>query len=68
MNRNYKPSGSDLEDDDEDDSDDDPANWFEDENEHDKFQNIVEPDMEERSQVVRIDGDYPVHNPELQWQ
>ena len=43
-------------DDDDDDSDDDPANWFEDDQDDGrKGQNIVEPDYEDYSDIIRID-------------
>ncbi|KAI0352815.1 hypothetical protein OH77DRAFT_1512977 [Trametes cingulata] len=58
----YKPSESDMEDDDEDEEDDDeqeegrPAWWDEDDQEDGiKGQNIVEPDYEDLSSVIRID-------------
>jgi len=55
-NRNYKPSESDMEDDDED-SDDDPANWFEDDQDDGrKGQDIVEPDEEDYSDIIRVDA------------
>ena len=57
--RNYKPSESDLEDDSDDlndDSDEDPAGWFEDDQDDGrKGQDIVEPDYEDLSSVIRID-------------
>jgi hypothetical protein len=54
---NYKPTDSDLEDMDEDDSDnDDPSTWFEDDQDDGiKGQNIIPPDMEELSNVIRVD-------------
>ncbi|KAG1755825.1 hypothetical protein EDB19DRAFT_1902008 [Suillus lakei] len=55
---NYKPTDSDLEDDmDEDDDDDeDPSTWFEDDQDDGvKGQDIIEPDYEELSSVIRID-------------
>ncbi|KAK2466325.1 hypothetical protein APHAL10511_001967 [Amanita phalloides] len=53
---NHKPTESDLEDDEEEDSDDDPANWFEDDQDDGrKGQDIVEPDMEDYSDIIRID-------------
>lgn len=56
LRRNYKPSDSDLEDDDDDDDDDDPANWFEDDQDDGrKGQDIVEPDDEDYSHIIRID-------------
>jgi len=52
---NYKPTDSDLEDDDDED-DDDPATWFEDdEDDGIKGQQIVEPDLEDLSNIIRID-------------
>ncbi|KAJ7781371.1 hypothetical protein B0H16DRAFT_1658971 [Mycena metata] len=55
---NHKPSGSDLEDDSEDEYDDeDPASWFEDDQDDGrKGQLIIEPDEEDYSDVIRIDG------------
>ncbi|KAK7695503.1 hypothetical protein QCA50_000139 [Cerrena zonata] len=56
---NYKPSDSDLEDDSDDlndDSDDDPAAWFEDDQDDGrKGQDIIEPDYEDLTSVIRID-------------
>ncbi|PPQ65228.1 hypothetical protein CVT26_000205 [Gymnopilus dilepis] len=53
---NYKPTDSDLEDDDEDSDDDDPASWFEDDQDDGrKGQNIVEPDAEDLSDIIRVD-------------
>lgn len=53
---NYKPSESDLEDDDDEDSDEDPALWFEDDQDDGrKGQDIIEPDEEDLSSVIRID-------------
>jgi len=53
---NYKPSDSDLDDDEDDDDDDDPANWFEDDQDDGrKGQDIVEPDEEDYSHIIRID-------------
>lgn len=53
--RNHKPSESDMEDDD-DDEDDDPASWFEDDQDDGrKGQDIVEPDLEELADIIRID-------------
>ncbi|KAI0082563.1 hypothetical protein K474DRAFT_1655363 [Panus rudis PR-1116 ss-1] len=54
----YKPTDSDLEDEDEyDDSDeDDPATWFDDDQDDGrKGQDIVEPDYEDLASVIRID-------------
>lgn len=54
---NYKPTDSDLEDMDDDDSDDDdPSTWFEDDQDDGiKGQNIIPPDMEDLSNVIRVD-------------
>lgn len=55
---NYKPTDSDLEDDmDEDDEDDeDPSTWFEDDQDDGvKGQDIIEPDYEEISSIIRVD-------------
>ncbi|KAI6047299.1 hypothetical protein EDC04DRAFT_3102229 [Pisolithus marmoratus] len=57
---NYKPTDSDLEDmddDDDDDSDaDDPSTWFDDDQDDGvKGQDIVSPDLEDLSNVIRID-------------
>ncbi|KAI0921341.1 hypothetical protein AcW1_004655 [Taiwanofungus camphoratus] len=52
----YKPTESDLEDDDEDEDGDDPSTWFEDDQDDGrKGQNIVEPDDEDISHIIRID-------------
>ena len=60
---NYKPSESDMEeddddyDDDEDEDDDDPASWFHDDQDDGiKGQNIVYPDAEDLSDIIRVDG------------
>lgn len=54
--RNYKPTDSDLEDMEEDSDDDDPSNWFEDDQDDGiKGQDIVPPDMEDLSNVIRVD-------------
>ena len=55
--RNYKPSESDLEEDTDDESDDDdPASWFDDDQDDGrKGQDIVEPDYEDYSNIIRID-------------
>lgn len=55
--RNYKPTDSDLEGMDEDDSDDDdPSTWFEDDQDDGiKGQDIIPPDVEELSNVIRVD-------------
>ncbi|KAF9247177.1 hypothetical protein BU15DRAFT_38432 [Melanogaster broomeanus] len=57
MFMNYKPTDSDLEDMDEDDSEeDDPSSWFEDDQDDGiKGQPIVPPDMEDLSNVIRVD-------------
>lgn len=55
---NYKPTDSDLEDDmdDDDDDDEDPSTWFEDDQDDGvKGQDIIEPDYEELSSVIRVD-------------
>ncbi|PPQ83257.1 hypothetical protein CVT25_003996 [Psilocybe cyanescens] len=56
---NHKPTESDMEDDDDDeddDEDDDPASWFEDDQDDGrKGQDIVEPDVEDLSDIIRID-------------
>ena len=54
--RNHKPTYSDMEDDTDSDEDADPANWFHDEEDDGiKGQQIVEPDVEDYSSVIRID-------------
>jgi hypothetical protein len=55
--RNYKPSESDLEDDDGDGSDDeDPSTWFhDDQDDGRKDQDIIEPDVEDISDIIRVD-------------
>ena len=60
---NYKSSESDMEeddddyDDDEDEDDDDPASWFHDDQDDGiKGQNIVYPDAEDLSDIIRVDG------------
>jgi hypothetical protein len=57
LNRNHKPSDSDLEDD-SDEDDDDPSTWFEDDQDDGiKGQHIVQPDsIDELSNIIRIDG------------
>ena len=62
--RNHKLTESDIEDDiDEDDSDEDPASWFEDDQDDGrKGQDIVEPDYEDLSSVIRIDESRIPHN------
>ncbi|KAG5340980.1 hypothetical protein C0989_012354 [Termitomyces sp. Mn162] len=55
---NHKPTESDMDDDDDDDddSDDDPASWFEDDQDDGrKGQDIIEPDVEDLSEIIRID-------------
>jgi len=53
---NYKPTDSDLEDEDEYDSDEDPATWFEDDQDDGrKGQDIVLPDAEDLSDIIRVD-------------
>ncbi|KAG7097098.1 hypothetical protein E1B28_004482 [Marasmius oreades] len=55
---NHKPTESDLEEeeDDDDDDDDDPATWFDDDQDDGrKGQDIVEPDEEDLSEIIRID-------------
>ncbi|CCM04834.1 uncharacterized protein FIBRA_07027 [Fibroporia radiculosa] len=53
---NYKPTDSDLEDDEDDEDDDDPSTWFEDDQDDGrKGQDIVEPDEEDFSNIIRID-------------
>lgn len=56
LSRNHKPTESDAENDSDSDEDDDPANWFHDEEDGGiKGQQIVEPDVEDYSSVIRID-------------
>ncbi|KAH9938546.1 uncharacterized protein B0H18DRAFT_18869 [Fomitopsis serialis] len=53
---NHKPTDSDLEDDDYDEDDDDPATWFvDDQDDGRKGQDIVEPDVDDYSSIIRID-------------
>ncbi|KAF8076259.1 hypothetical protein FPV67DRAFT_1664544 [Lyophyllum atratum] len=54
---NHKPSESDMEDDDDEESDDDdPASWFEDDQDDGrKGQDIIEPDVEDLSDIIRVD-------------
>ncbi|KAG5648688.1 hypothetical protein DXG03_000034 [Asterophora parasitica] len=55
---NHKPTDSDMEDDveDESDEDDDPASWFEDDQDDGrKGQDIIEPDVEDLSDIIRVD-------------
>ena len=45
-----------MEDDDDDEGDEDPASWFDDDQDDGrKGQDIVEPDEEDYSHVIRID-------------
>ncbi|KAH7887860.1 hypothetical protein F5I97DRAFT_1952125 [Phlebopus sp. FC_14] len=55
---NYKPTDSDLEDMDEDEEDDeDPSTWFEDDQDDGiKGQDIVAPDVEDLSNIIRVDA------------
>jgi hypothetical protein len=54
--RNYKPSESDVGDDSDSEEDENPANWFHDEEDDGiKGQQIVQPDVEDYSSVIRID-------------
>lgn len=56
--RNYKPTDSDLEDmdDDDDDDDSDPSAWFQDDQDDGiKGQDIVPPDLEDLSDIIRVD-------------
>jgi hypothetical protein len=67
--RNYKPTESDMEEDEEDDPDHcdvDPDDWFEDDQDDGrKYQDIVEPDAEDLSHIIQVDysriPDYTVH-------
>ncbi|KAG6840457.1 hypothetical protein C0991_006593 [Blastosporella zonata] len=53
---NHKPTDSDMEDDDDESDDDDPASWFEDDQDDGrKGQDIIEPDVEDLSDFIRID-------------
>ncbi|KAF8914051.1 hypothetical protein CPB84DRAFT_1758253 [Gymnopilus junonius] len=53
---NHKPTESDLEEDDDESDDDDPASWFEDDQDDGrKGQDIVEPDAEDFSDIIRVD-------------
>ncbi|EPT02762.1 hypothetical protein FOMPIDRAFT_1117757 [Fomitopsis schrenkii] len=54
---NYKPTDSDMEDDvGDDDDDDDPATWFDDDQDDGrKGQDIIEPDLDDYSSIIRID-------------
>ncbi|TFY82596.1 hypothetical protein EWM64_g1408 [Hericium alpestre] len=57
---NYKPTDSDLEDEEDDEEDDDFANWFEDDQDDGrKGQDIVEPDAEELTDIIRVDPSSP---------
>lgn len=63
--RNHKPTESDMEDDsdEDDDQDDDPASWFEDDQDDGrKGQNIVDPDSEDLSDMIRVDESQIPHN------
>jgi hypothetical protein len=62
--RNYKPSESDLEDDDDDDdSDEDPSTWFhDDQDDGRKGQDIIEPDAEDISELIRVDASRIYYN------
>lgn len=55
--RNYKPTESDLEDEDDDEDGDDPAGWFEDDQDDGrKGQDIIEPDEVDSSlsNIIRV--------------
>ncbi|KAI0729367.1 hypothetical protein C8Q72DRAFT_777997 [Fomitopsis betulina] len=54
---NYKQTDSDMEDDeDEDEDEDDPARWFDDDQDDGrKGQDIIEPDDDDYSSIIRID-------------
>jgi len=54
---NSKPSESDLEDEGDDDSEDeDPSTWFDDDQDDGrKGQDIIEPDAEDLSEIIRVD-------------
>jgi hypothetical protein len=62
--RNYKPSESDLEDDDDDNSEDeDPSTWFyDDQDDGRKGQDIIEPDAEDLSELIRVDTSRVYYN------
>jgi hypothetical protein len=62
--RNYKPSESDLEDDDDDISEDeDPSTWFyDDQDDGRKGQDIIEPDAEDISDLIRVDASRIYYN------
>ncbi|RDB22634.1 hypothetical protein Hypma_010334 [Hypsizygus marmoreus] len=55
---NHKPTESDMEyDEDDEDSDDDPASWFDDDQDDGrKGQDIIEPDEEDLSEIIRVDA------------
>lgn len=54
--RTYKPSESDLEDDDDESGDEDPSTWFvDDQDDGRKGQDIIEPDPEDMSDIIRVD-------------
>jgi hypothetical protein len=56
VSRNHKPTESDLEDDDEDDEEEDPSSWFEDDQDDGrKGQDIIEPDMGDLTDIIRVD-------------
>ncbi|KAF8258838.1 hypothetical protein EI94DRAFT_1774080 [Lactarius quietus] len=61
---NYKPSESDLEDDDGVDTDeDDPSTWFDDDQDDGrKDQDIIEPDVEDLSDIIRVDTSRVYYN------
>jgi hypothetical protein len=60
--RNYKPSESDLEDDDESE-DEDPSTWFyDDQDDGRKGQDIIEPDAEDLSDLIRVDTSRVYYN------
>ncbi|KAH9998420.1 hypothetical protein BJV77DRAFT_920797, partial [Russula vinacea] len=61
---NYKPSESDLEDDDDDISEDeDPSTWFyDDQDDGRKGQDIIEPDAEDISDLIRVDASRIYYN------
>lgn len=63
--RNYKGSDSEGDDDDwdEDEDDENPAAWFEDDQDDGrKGQDIVEPDYQDLSHIIRIDDTRIAHN------
>ena len=62
--RNYKPSDSDLEDDNDNDSEDeDPSTWFiDDQDDGRKCQDIIEPDAEDMSDIIRVDTNRIYYN------